>query len=122
MLDMNRVVRLKVVTASGSVYEAEQLAHWWIFASYQNAVSPVSNKDMGDRWWVIADPEAPVLGKRWHFHALPEFELNDPERLPGGGKYTSPVAEIWVMHHGSSEFVKYQHELPPIYATQEEVV
>lgn len=83
-------------TASGSVYRVVQDAErrWWLNAD--NVPNPASRKLDPQFWWRIQQPNPwpPELGSPVMLLAPLDFDRCDPERLPGGGRFTSPVRLI----------------------------
>ena len=65
---------------------------WWVAA--QNIPSSTSCP-LHDGVWPVQQPEPwpPIIGARLLIQALP-VPWSDPRRLPGGGKYTSPVVRV----------------------------
>lgn len=92
----------RVDTASGSVYMVgrDSRGHWWVSAvnvlSRDSRVIP-----RGD--WPIEPPEPwpPEVGKQLYIAAAKVLPRCDPLRMPGGGKYTSPVRHVThlTIHH-----------------------
>lgn len=83
-------------TASGSVYRVVQDAEgrWWLNAD--NVANPRSRRLDPDLWWQIEQPHPwpPQLGVPVVLIAATDLDRCDPERVPGGGKATSPVRVI----------------------------
>ena len=91
------LVRLR--TASGSEYLVKRHSDdsWW--CSARNVPNASSTPLDGTGWWRIARPFPwpPIIGCYVVLMALPEFLHNEPRRMPGGGKWTSPVIEmLWI--------------------------
>lgn len=82
-----------VRTATGSVYRMVEdgETRWWLNAD--NVANPTSRRLDPQVWWRIQqpDPWPPELGSPVMLLAPLEFDRRNPERLPGGGKITSPV-------------------------------
>jgi hypothetical protein len=78
----------RVVTRSGSVYKIAEsnFAEFYVFSV---ALRPVF-------WWGVEapDPWPPVIGHPLQLIALLRYAMDDPERMPGGGKITSPLTSI----------------------------
>lgn len=92
----------RIVTATGSVYAVGREAgtgHWWVWA--RNVPNP-SSRRLPQRWWRIVEPELwpPRLGLPFRFEAPLELRRDDPERVPGGGKWTSPVRLLTTLTPG----------------------
>jgi hypothetical protein len=89
------VKRWRLTTETGSVYLLEErgVKDWW-FTSARNVVTDVS-QDIGAQWWPLTITTiAPRLGEQ--FVALSRYfeQKKHPERMPGGGKFTSPLRSI----------------------------
>lgn len=82
-------------TRSGSLYRiaVDSAGRWWI--SGDNVRTPISSY-LGDGCWEIQPPSPwpPQIGSPLTFLAPPHLEIGDPNRIPGGGKVTSPVVDI----------------------------
>lgn len=76
-----------VITRTNSRYTLF-VADGVLFVVGVNVPSPYS-LPMSARAWPVTKFTEPVLYERWY------FECKDPDHyLPGGGKHTSPIAEI----------------------------
>jgi hypothetical protein len=84
---------LLIETATGSKYVLTRRPDnsWWV--SGENQVSDTS-RSLGDRAWPIQPPMLPREGESWVFFSLFQFEPDHPDRIPGGGKITSPVVRV----------------------------
>lgn len=84
---------VEVITRSGSIYRVAQdgEGQWWMNAD--NVANPTSRRLDPDRWWRIQQPcpWPPELGERLWLVPPDALDRDDPERVPGGGKRTSPV-------------------------------
>lgn len=89
-------LQTRVITRSGSVYRVarDDKGRWWMSAD--NIPNPASVRLDPDRWWAIRAPEPwpPELGERLELLAPEGLGRDDPRRVPGGGKRTSPVRGI----------------------------
>ena len=92
-------ILVRISTASGSEYlvKCHRDDSWW--CSAYNVVNKTSTQLEGTGWWRIAPPSPwpPVIG--WPIVLVtPEtLRFGDPDRMPGGGKVTSPVIEVvWI--------------------------
>lgn len=87
--------RWAIHTYTGSVYyvSRDSEGQWWMGAD--NVPNPTSCY-LGDGTWVIQQPAPwpPVVGESIMLLPPPELEFGDPRRVPGGGKYTSPVVSF----------------------------
>lgn len=96
MCDRLPSTEVEVITRSGSTYRIarESEGRWWMNAD--NVPNPASCRLDRDRWWCIQAPRPwpPELGERLWLMPPEELERDDPERMPGGGKHTSPVRAI----------------------------
>lgn len=85
-----------LITRSGSTYRITEDANgsWWFCGN--NIPNRHSARLDPDRWWRIErpDPWPPDLGRPIVLCAPQDFEFADPRRVPGGGKFTSPVRAI----------------------------
>lgn len=83
-------------TATGSIYRVVQDrdGRWWFSAD--NEPNPLSRALNPDTWWRIQrpDPWPPETGEGIVLRAPSGLRATDPERVPGGGKFTSPVRVI----------------------------
>ena len=92
-------VDVEAVTASGSRYRiaADREGRWWLSAD--NRASATSRRLDPADWWEIAPPEPwpPVLGRSVRLMAPPDLAFDDPRRIPGGGKVTTPIRALrWI--------------------------
>ena len=92
-------VEVEAVTASGSRYRivADGAAGWWLSAD--NRASATSRRLDPEDWWEIAPPEPwpPVLGRSVRLMAPPGLAFDDPRRIPGGGKISTPIRALrWI--------------------------
>lgn len=82
-------------TESGSVYLVEHDGEdgWWVTA--RNVANPTS-QELGGRRYPIAAPTPwpPIVGYPIVLAAAPDLPANDPDTLPGGGKWTSRVVSV----------------------------
>jgi hypothetical protein len=86
--------RTRIVTETGSeyVWEAREDGTHWLGG--RNVPNPYS-KPIGEQMWQIETPEyKPRLGHEWLVFAVRSLAKTDPLRMPGGGKFTSPVSSI----------------------------
>ena len=87
-----------VTTDSGSVYEFYiGSGNWWVKS---NNIISTTSKDISDRLWAIQKPVPwpPIPGERLYFKSIYPFSERDNEdRLPGGGKDTSPIKTVEVL-------------------------
>ena len=87
--------RFEIYTESGSVYSvARESDGWWVEAI--NVPNPSSAPLEASGRWPIAPPQPwpPVLGLPLRLMAAQELPVDDPRRLPGGGKETSAVRHV----------------------------
>lgn len=94
------ITHARVTTFTGSIYEFKYDPHeisWWVRA--QNVPSITSEPIARDRWWLIETPSPwpPQHETGMIFQAFLAYELSHPDRLPGGGKWTSPVVDIQIL-------------------------
>jgi hypothetical protein len=85
----------EITTRSGSVYIVSRTGdgRWWL--SGDNVDSPTSKSLGGGRWQIEpAAPWPPVLGDSMMFRPPRSLRVNDPRRMPGGGKRTSMVVRV----------------------------
>lgn len=89
-------LQAEAITASGSLYRVARDGEgiWWMSAD--NVPNSTSQRLEPDPWWRICYPEPwpPELGQRLWLRAPEELARDDPRRIPGGGKHTSPVRAI----------------------------
>lgn len=87
---------VKMHTATGSIYRVVRDAEgrWWF--SGDNVPNPASRALDPELWWRIDPPRPwpPELGRGIELRAPACMDWNDPERVLGGGKLTSPVRAI----------------------------
>jgi hypothetical protein len=83
-----------IITQTGSSYflAHDQAGDWWLAAD--NIPSPRSCS-LADGVWAVQEPVPwpPIVGERLWIEAQP-LPMNDPRRVPGGGKDTSPVIQV----------------------------
>lgn len=82
-------------TESGSVYLVERDADggWWVSA--RNVANPASQELPGRRYPIAPPtPWPPIVGYPIVLAAAPDLPENDPDVLPGGGKWTSRVVSV----------------------------
>jgi len=83
-------------TASGSIYWVARNEHgdWRLRAC--NIPNPRSRRLDHGRWWAIRQPAPwpPRLGQPIELRAPAGLPRDDPERMPGGGKITSPIRAV----------------------------
>lgn len=88
----------EIETRSGSVYRITRdgSGQWWVGG--ENVQTPMSHS-LVDGTWEIDPPTPwpPVLGSALEFRAPPDLALDDPTRIPGGGKLTSSVMSVRVL-------------------------
>jgi hypothetical protein len=92
-----------VETSSGSEYvvacHPEDGSFWFGPSSRGNVASPTSVAlEPGQSWRI--DPPFIAVGMPGVFRAPLDLPFGDPRRVPGGGKYTSPVVRV-VLHRGA---------------------
>lgn len=90
------VRRVEITTRSGSVYRVGRGTDggWWMSADNVPNLTSVP-LDPDDRWEIRRpDPWPPELGERIWLMPPEELDRDDPHRMPGGGKRTSPVRAI----------------------------
>lgn len=84
-----------VETEAGSVYrirEAED-GTWWL--SGTNVPNPGSLPLPEGEWQIERpDPWPPIIGQPVFVPALLSLAMDDPKRIPGGGKWTSLVRSV----------------------------
>lgn len=79
-------------TKSGSVYKLGRTnGRWWV--SGVNVVNEQSKDIRGDKW-EIERPAPTEIGMPLVFVAARSLAMDDPARMPGGGKVTSPVTSM----------------------------
>lgn len=84
----------KVTTESGSVYYVREDAGRYYLRAL-NKPNPYSVDVSPEREWEVAPaPWPPVVGEQMLLLSVYVWEPGHPERIPGGGKYTSPVVRI----------------------------
>jgi hypothetical protein len=84
---------IAVTTASHSVYAIERRGDgWFLFASH---LPSATSEDINGAAWQIEEPAMPELGRSWILTSFHYFDWDNPDRIPGGGKITSPVVEIF---------------------------
>ena len=85
-----------IVTRSRSIYHVVESTRGEFLARVDNVANPRSVAIDPDRWWRIepAVPWPPEVGKRLQLLALLTLPFEHAERMPGGGKVTSPVVEL----------------------------
>ena len=92
---MTTAARHVIRTESGSVYlvERDEDGGWWVTA--RNVANPTS-QELGGRRYPIAPPTPwpPIVGYPIVLAAAPDLAENDPDVLPGGGKWTSRVVSV----------------------------
>lgn len=90
-------MKTTVITQSGSAYTISQEGAKF-FLEADNVPNPMSGKIEG-RWEVgVPSPWPPVEGLPLFIPARTDifWDREHPERIPGGGKHTSPVVEVYV--------------------------
>lgn len=84
-----------LITQSGSRYTVGHhcTGSWWFCG--QNAPNPLSCA-LPVQLWRITRPTTwpPQLGTHIAMMAPPDLALDDPDRVPGGGKVTSPISVV----------------------------
>lgn len=93
-------VLVELVTVNGSHYwvgRDPQTGTWWMRG--ENVPNPISARLDPTRWWQIEQPDPwPVrLQERVMLRAASHLAMDDPLRIPGGGKFTSPIRDVCVM-------------------------
>jgi len=87
---------VEIHTHSGSIYRVarDPRGGWWMRAA--NVPNPTSPRLDPGRWWAIRRPRPwpPKLGQPIELRASAHLALDDPRRVPGGGKITSPIRII----------------------------
>lgn len=85
-----------VTTRTGSVYEIVESARPEFFVRVENIPNAHSCAIDPERWWRIEapDPWPPRVGLPLALFALSTLARDDAERIPGGGKITSPVRAV----------------------------
>lgn len=82
-----------VITRSGSLYRVgrDGRGQWWLQAA--NVPNPHSCRLPPSRWWRVQQPMPwpPELGERLWLLAPESYAMDDPHRIPGGGKHTSVI-------------------------------
>lgn len=83
-------------TESGSVYCVVQDTEGRWFLNADNVPNPASRRLDPDSWWRIEQPHPwpPELGAPIALISALDLDRRDAERMPGGGKVTSPVRLI----------------------------
>lgn len=104
MEDRPELIRqLEIITHTGSRYRVGRDAddRWWMRGA--NVPNPRSVRLSKDRWWRIRSPTPwpPELGERIRLMAPDDLEPGDPDRVPGGGKRTSPVRAVRCLEAGA---------------------
>jgi hypothetical protein len=86
----------RVTTQSGSVYEVIETTYGEYCLRANNIPNERSCSIAPDRWWRIDAPLPwpPQVGHNLLLLAHAMLAFDDPERIPGGGKITSPVREV----------------------------
>jgi len=87
---------VELYTHTGSVYRVtrNKRERWWMRAA--NVANPTSRPLNPGRWWIIQRPcpWPPELGQPIALRAPGWLARDDPARIPGGGKITSPIRAI----------------------------
>lgn len=94
------ILRARITTFSGSVYEVRRdVARdtWWMRGD--NVPSIASVPLAKDEWWEIQwpSPWPPQFNESMLLRALESLAMDSPLRMPGGGKFTSPVVGIVIL-------------------------
>lgn len=83
-----------VTTETGSVYELKEDADGRFWFRGNNVESPTSVK-LTDKWYEVRKPDRPVVGAKWMVESIyPRAMKGNPDRIEGGGKYTSYIQSI----------------------------
>lgn len=87
------MLTVEVGTATGSTYWVTELDDGTYRFAADNVPNPNSPRMDPSEWWEIERPEPwpPVSGRRLMLAAPRDMDMDDPDRAPGGGKYTSVV-------------------------------
>jgi hypothetical protein len=81
-----------VKTETGSIYVVVQRDNRFFLHTDHTPNS--YSQDVNGEEWEIEVPEVPVVGKRWMLTCVHFSDRGHPNRMPGGGKYTSRVVEV----------------------------
>src|SRR5690349_3293309 len=85
----------EIHTESGSIYwiGRDGDEQWWLGA--RNIANPAS-QELEARRYAIASPTPwpPIVGYPLVVAARPDMAPDDPQQLPGGGKWTSRVVHV----------------------------
>lgn len=90
----SKTKRFTVTTMTGSKYFIRKTGQYF-FLSADNVPNPESGKVTGE--WEITQPTPwpPLVGRALiMFSAYHDEPLDHPLRMPGGGKWTSPVTSV----------------------------
>lgn len=85
---------MRLITQSGSAYQLRRDAAgvWWLRADTVPSRHSVRLTPTVE--WEVDVLIPPTVGKRAHLYAPAHLDRDDPRRMPGGGKVTSPILYI----------------------------
>jgi hypothetical protein len=85
-----------VKTATGSQYTVvRDMKHCYLLANHRTTII---STNINNARWKIAEPKLPIVGESWHIFSAYYDEYDHPERMPGGGKFTSPVQTVEIIY------------------------
>lgn len=87
------MAHLVIQTESGSIYHLRHVNGKWFLSSPAHVVTDRSKDICADEWEVEIQAE-PVIGMPLQAFAPLSMDKDDPARIPGGGKITSPIVSI----------------------------
>ena len=87
--------QITVITYTGSEYTVvREGVDFYLLATH---IPNMTSTDVNGERWKIAEPKFPEIGKSWHIYSAYYGDINNPLRMPGGGKLTSPVESVGVI-------------------------
>ena len=84
---------LEITTQSGSIYRLRKSVRGRWYLAGKNVPSSTS-QDIQAGEWEVELPTVPTIGQPFRAYAPESMDRNDPARIPGGGKITSPITNI----------------------------
>jgi hypothetical protein len=87
---------IEVETETGSMYKVvkEDLDYYL----YPHHIPSQTSKNVNGEKWKVKRPDIPQEGLAWLVMSYYFEDMSHPDRIPGGGKLTSPVKSIRVTY------------------------
>jgi hypothetical protein len=95
------MMNVSVKTESGSLYTVTTVVfddgeRYFLSADHTSTYRSVNVRGKA---WQIEKPKYPEIGQPWVLLSAHFSEPEHPDRMPGGGKRTSPVTEIILLDY-----------------------